>query len=143
MPTLHAYQRAGVEWLLARKPWMGGGPLRGLLGDGPGTGKTVQALEAAKHVMKHGQTADILVVTTKSVAPSWEAECNLWRPDLGVCSDARFLLTGGDGMSLRGGQVGGSRAGSAASRWSPAGATPSSCGAGGWACSGASGPRPS
>lgn len=65
---LRPYQVTGVLWLRSRA--------RALLGDDPGTGKTVQTLLAL------GKGSRTLVLAPAFLLLNWEDECRKWRPDL-------------------------------------------------------------
>lgn len=74
MPELFAYQRAGVEFLRRGD---------GLLADGMGAGKMVQALMAMD---PRGVT---IVVCPKKVHQQWLDQAAVWRPDLTVIDGAQ------------------------------------------------------
>lgn len=75
-PVPYPYQETGADFL-ARRP-------AGLLADGPGLGKTIQAALAAQQTKPN----DVLVITPATAVPNWHREWGLWGPpcDLEVIS---------------------------------------------------------
>ena len=67
-PSLRPYQREGVRWLASMRA--------GLLCDGMGLGKTVQALVALP------EGVGCIIVCPASLREYWQQQVSYWRPDL-------------------------------------------------------------
>lgn len=72
---LYKFQADGVRFLLERQ-------YTALLADDMGLGKTVQAITAARVLVRHGYLLSILIVVPKSVITSWIRHFKKWAPEL-------------------------------------------------------------
>ena len=77
LAPLYEFQRAGVMWLLAR-------PRGAILADDMGLGKTVQVIAAIRLLFNRAEARHVLVLCPKSLIANWEAEFQIWAPELGV-----------------------------------------------------------
>jgi len=90
--ALEPHQLEGVNWLYGAvhgahaDGWHGG-----LLADGMGFGKTLQALALVHTLASNGEAASSLVVVPHSLLDNWEAEATKWLGASGVPSGARSL----------------------------------------------------
>lgn len=72
---LYKFQADGVFFLIERRD-------AALLADDMGLGKTVQAITAARVLVRHGYLLSILIVVPKSVITSWIRHLEVWAPEL-------------------------------------------------------------
>ena len=72
--SIFGYQDRGVEWLLSRP--------RGILADDMGLGKTAQALTAARHAFRSGDSDCAVIAAPRSLVHNWLAEAAKWAPEL-------------------------------------------------------------
>jgi len=75
---IYSYQRQGIAWLL--------GHHRAILGDDMGLGKTLQALAAARRLIRFGRVAWIVIVAPKILVSNWVEEIVRWAPELSVAT---------------------------------------------------------
>ena len=74
--TLYGFQETGVRFLVGRS--------RAILADDMGLGKTVQAIEAARSMVRSGACQRILVVCPRSLVFNWVIELQKWAPELAI-----------------------------------------------------------
>ena len=68
------FQYDGIAWLFGRSTAM--------LADEMGLGKTMQAITAARLLMRSGQVNSVLVVCPKPLIPNWQREFAMWAEEL-------------------------------------------------------------
>ena len=74
--SLYQYQRDGVAWLLKHN--------RAILADDMGLGKTLQAISAARRLIRLGRIKWVLVVSPRTLVSNWLSEISKWAPELKV-----------------------------------------------------------
>jgi len=72
----YSYQWEGIKFLVEREA--------ALLGDDMGTGKTIQAILAARFLFQSGKVRRALILAPVSVLPNWDRELEKWAPSLRV-----------------------------------------------------------
>jgi ATP-dependent DNA helicase len=77
---LHAYQLAGVEWMMS----LFENGLNGILADEMGLGKTVQVIAFLAHLLEHDINGPFLIVAPLSTIQNWKNEFARFAPSIDV-----------------------------------------------------------